>query len=217
MLQDYQKELYSLINWYEKTKELVIEAESFDSNNSCYIQPLHELRYSYDHLIRAFVLDINGANSDIIQKALYSAKSHLQRAYSDSIEWFWISVKEKYITTLAPFTSDQIALGFPDYYSKIRPSMNQFNHIINEYKISKNSETNLDLQKLDDISHQYIKLNLPETLKEYLELLEYHENILLEIKHKDKKAIFRDKLLLPFITGLITAILSGFIVSFISH
>lgn len=42
MLEKYKKDIEVLITWYERAKEVTIIAESLDTVNGSFIQPLHE-------------------------------------------------------------------------------------------------------------------------------------------------------------------------------
>lgn len=153
MLEKYTKELTELADWYTKTKELAIKVEGLDSKS--YIQPLHELRYSYDHLMRAVIYELNSDNADgKIKKAILSAKGHLVRAYSDCIEWLLVTVKDEYNRILRPqkgtFTFDEILSVMPDYQN-IRSQLQTLTDAVDAYKTNKRSEENEDFNPIEEL------------------------------------------------------------------
>ena len=103
MLEEYTNEIKKLQKWYKRASEIVIKAESMDSISRGYVQPLNELRYCLDHFMRSLDSEEAGKDNDndkekiqaIIKKSIDSAIGHLQRTYSDSIEWILVSVKEE--------------------------------------------------------------------------------------------------------------------------
>lgn len=223
MLKDYEEDIEILITWYEKAKEVVIQAESMDSLNKVYIQPLNEQRYCLDHFIRAIVYEQDNNSKEIIKKALSSAIGHLQRAYSDSVEWILISVQEEYMNVLAQYTNEQINQGFPEYYSEIRPTFDKIRDVVNQYKINKSVEqaTSIDIlsdnmiKKLNISTGQFLSEDMVNVLKSYLLLLREKESILLEIKERDKKEGIKNKIIFPVITGTTAAVIAGIIIALI--
>ncbi len=240
MLENYTNEIKLLQEWYERTKKVVILAESFDDEKKAYLQPLHEQRYCFDHFMRAINYDQSNESEDtvgksssdqsdkldkIIRKAFSSAVGHLQRAYSDSIEWILISVREVYDDTLKEYSSSQIEVAFPEYYSEIRPAIDKITKTVNEYKISKSVEkttsinilSDEELQELKVISENMLSENLSGQLENYLALLREHESALIEIKMKEekekKKDILWNKVLFPIIAAVVGGVLTAIIIS----
>ena len=150
MLANYTSEVKLLKTWHEKAKEIAIKAESMDSLNKSYVQPLHELRYCLDHFMRSLDYEETDENKENIKKSIRSAIGHLQRTYSDSIEWMLVNVKEEYLLTLDGYTNDQIQLGFPEYYTEIRPALEEITKIVDEYKINKSVEKATDMEGLTE-------------------------------------------------------------------
>lgn len=223
MLGNYENEINLLITWYERAKEVAIEAESLDSLNKGYIQPLHEQRYCLDHFIRATVYEKENETDEKVKKAISSAIGHLQRAYSDSIEWILISVKDEYLKVLKQYTNAQIDQGFPEYYSEIRPTFDKITDAVNQYKINKSVENATVIDVLSDdeveylnvVSNQLLSFDVVKKLKEYLKKLHAKESILIEIQEKDRKQSLWDKLIIPTTTAIVAAVVGGIIVALI--
>lgn len=215
MLGKFTEEIKELVDWYERTKEIVIIAESLDVDNAVFPQPMHELRYCLDHFIRAIVFEEQNESIEVVKKAIYSAKGHLQRAYSDSIEWIFISVKDEYIRILKNYTTDEISTAFPKYYNEIRPNIEKISELINSYKVAKRSEKNDIMNQVNGVSNEFINQNLAQILQEYLQILHNHEPSLAEVKKRNRRAAKFDKVIFPVITGLVAAIISGIVVALI--
>lgn len=200
MLEKYDKDIKKLKKWYTQAKEIVIRAESLDPENKAYIQPLHEQRYCLDHLLRAIQYDEDNSGEEKIKKSIELAIGHLQRAYSDSIEWIYVSIKEVYIDTLAEYTTEQIQYAIPEYYSEIKPQMCRIEEIINKYKIGKSIEETIhpeilsddELEQLNKATKEYLENNVVEKMTNYLYLLYEREESLIEIKYKDKKKVRKE-------------------------
>lgn len=225
MLNKYDKEIELLLEWYERAKEVVIIAESLDPSNTAYIQPLHEQRYSFDHFLRAVNYEKNDQkesndNEKNVVRAINSAIAHLQRAYSDAIEWMLVSVKDEYIRVLQPYTNTQIKDVFPEYYGEIREGIEAITEVINEYKFNKSVEkavnsdifTEEELQKLGQTTDRLLLMDVVNRLKNYVKLLHNKEKLLIEIKERENKQFWKEKVIIP----IITAVIAGIVVALIT-
>lgn len=216
MLSNHEDKVKLLLEWYIKSKEVSIKAESMDKSNTGYIQPLHEQRYCLDHFMRAINYYYNNESDKIIEKAINSAIGHLQRVYSDSIEWMLVSVKEEYLKELNQYSNEQILQGFPEYYSEIRPDIEEITEQVNNYKTNKSIEKTSSVDpEIKSIESYFFSSDIVTKLETYRNELHKHIKILSEIKFKDRKYIIRDKLLFPILTGIIGAVLGGLILFFI--
>lgn len=217
MLVDYTDEVELLRLWYEKAKEAAIKAESMDSLNKAYIQPLHEFRYCLDHFMRSIDFEQSAESKEIIRKSIFSAVGHLQRSYSDSIEWILVNVKEEYMVTLAKYTNDQIQIAFPEYYTEIRPALEKITQAVNEYKINKSVErateilSDRELKTLQIVTDQFLTEDVAEKLQNFRNTLHSREESLIEAKRRDRRAAVKDKVILPIITGALGAVIATII------
>lgn len=213
MLENHITTIENLIKWYLEVKNVILKIEN--ENEKIYIQAYNELRYSYDHFIRAINWELSKkttftqdqiSNIDCsIEKAINSSVNHLQRAYSDICEWYFLKVKEICIQTLSPYTTEQISKALPNYYSSIKPKLEEIGKYLTIYKENKSSENNnLSDENVDSLlfSKQI------EDLSNILSQIKNSEISLIEIKYKDKKNKFLTKFLLP----ISTAVASGLIV-----
>lgn len=224
MLEEYTNDIKKLQSWYKRASEIVIKAESMDSISRGYVQPLNELRYCLDHFMRSLDYDKAGKDKDVdkekiqalIKKSIDSAIGHLQRTYSDSIEWILVSVKEEYVSTLKKYTNDQIERAFPEYYTEIRPAIERITGVVNTYKINKSIEKATssieplpddELEMLQNVTDQFLAEDIAEKLMNYLEMLHNREVSLIEVKRRDRKSTIVDKLIIPIITGIIGVVI----------
>lgn len=212
MLSNYTDEVELLKVWHGRAKEIAIKAESMDSLNKSYVQPLHELRYCLDHFMRSLDYEENEENKENIKKSIRSAIGHLQRTYSDSIEWMLVNVKEEYLFILDGYTNEQVQLAFPEYYTEIRPALEKITQIVDEYKINKSvekaTEPTMALEVAQNAANQFLTEDVAEKLQNYLDLLHSREVSLIEAKARDRKAAIRDKIILPIITAAVGAIIA---------
>lgn len=207
MLDNYTKEVNLLVTWYERAKEVAIVAESMDSRNNAYIQPLHEQRYCLDHFVRAIAYENKSENDENIKKSIISAVGHLQRTYSDCVEWILVNVKEEYITTLNQYSNEQINAVFPEYYTEIRPAFDKITDVINNYKINKSVEkatqlSDNELEMLNNVTEQFVSSEIVKKLDEYLKVLHQRESSLIEHRARERRVAIRDKIIWPILTGI---------------
>lgn len=146
MLDKYTNDISLLRTWYRRAKEVAIIAESMDTLNKAYIQPLHEFRYCLDHFMRSIDNEQEKKSEEIVKKSIVSAIGHLQRTYSDSVEWMLVNVKEEYINVLNQYTNEQIQAVFPEYYTIIRPELEEIGNIVDKYKNGKSVELATDIE-----------------------------------------------------------------------
>lgn len=217
MLSNYTEDIKLLKKWHEKAKTIAIEAESMDSLNKAFVQPLHEFRYCLDHFMRSLDYEESEKNAENIKKSLRSAIGHLQRTYSDSIEWMLVNVMEEYLLVLNNYTNEQIEAAFPEYYKEVRPELEKITRMVNDYKKSKSVEkatepgsfTDSELEKTEDVANQFVAEKVAENLRKYLDLLHNREISLIEAKARDKRENMRDKIIFPIITAVAGAVIAS--------
>ncbi len=223
MLDVYESEMKSLIEWYVRAKDLAIEVDDF--SDKTYIQPLHELRYSYDHFMRAVIYERNNAgDSELVKRAIMSAKGHLLRAYSDCIEWLLVTVKAEYDRVLQPtnqvYSAEEINSVFPEYYQYIRTELNQITVAVTEYKKHKKIEQDskvIDndgfydakfISTLCDDAGGFFDNKYAKKLKEYLISIQNAEVDLIKVKKTKKKKFALQNILIPIATATAAALIA---------
>lgn len=199
MLENCGPQVDNLVEWYIEVKKAYIDAESLDINFKNYVQPSHEMRYSFDHFIRAITWDnLDLPNGKSSEKAIESSIGHLKRAYCDIVEWSFLSVMQKYDRKLKKYSSEVILKGFPDYYSVIKPRLLAIQDEINVYKNNKSVESN-EKAFLDSLMKEIV---------EYNKKIETIEPTLIEVKKDIRKNTFLKNIVIPFSISLTIAIIS---------
>ncbi len=220
----------NFFRWYVEVKDILTCAEMVELNGKIYFQPYNELRYALDHFMRAIgwsreqstVPNDKKVKLDKdIKSALKSATGHLQRAYSDIVEWYFLTVKKACFDILSPYEIEQIMHAIPNYYSEIKPFLTQFGEHLTFYKENKSSEKN-DLT--DDGSDDSILFNSDDfkKLKEVLKTVQTAEPSLVEMKMKEDNAKNEENkkniiiaIVVPIITGIVGTVLGTIIAPFI--
>ena len=216
MLSKYTDEIKELLNWYTKAKELVIKVEGLD--DKAYIQPLHELRYSYDHLMRAIAYEMDNApGADTkVERAILSAKGHLVRAYSDCIEWLLVTVKAEYNRILQPqkmlFSFDEVTNILPSY-PQIKENLQMLTDAVDKYKCNKKSEEDEDFDPTEELQNPLITQlrgddgffdgKYADLLRTYYDLIHNVEDKFLSRRRKKFTLATFKNVLLPIATGVI--------------
>lgn len=223
MLENHKNDIENLVAWYTEVKSVILVAEEEDMNGKLYFQPYNELRYAFDHLMRAVGWDLqkNSTSCSDEQKAqldestrkgIQASIGHLQRSYSDVCEWYYLNVKDYCRNLLSNYTVEQIVAAIPDYYITIKPRLEKLGEELVTYKETKSSENN-DLAHNADI--QVFSSHFNE-LTGILKTVKDPEASLVEIKSKAKKErLFKD-IITPIITGAMGALVASLIIYLIS-
>lgn len=212
MLNDFENEVKNFNEWFIEIKGLLLLAEELDLNGKVYFQPYNELRYALDHFNRAILSEINNEDKSKIQSAIKSATNHLQRAYSDTFEWYYLTIKSNIYNTLKPYSQQQIITAIPNYFSVLRPKLDEVGNILTVYKENKSSEKNslIDEEKGESnditISPDYIN-----ELKSINNTIRNAESALIEIKIKEQRHTIFEKILIPIIVGAVGFVLGSLI------
>lgn len=239
MLNEYDKETENFLRWYIEVKSVLTSVESVDLNGLVYIQPYNELRYALDHFMRAMawadeqatVADSRKAGLDsTVKNALGHAVGHLQRAYSDIVEWYFLTVKQTCFDILDPYTVEQIKCAVPDYYSEFKPFLVKFTEDLILYKENKSSEKN-DLTAGSSDEPMLFNSDNIKKLTQIYKTVQKAEPSLVEMKlketeKKNKEAEMKDKevrkntiksIIITVLTGLFCAVVGGVIVWLITQ
>ncbi|MBI2440376.1 MAG: hypothetical protein HYV35_03285, partial [Lentisphaerae bacterium] len=95
------------------------------------VQPVMELRNGFEHIIRAKAaeLGLNGEADDklpdYIPQSFDKAIGHEYRAFFDAADWFSVCIRDRITKTLRHYSHECITAVLPDYYSKLRPRVDQ--------------------------------------------------------------------------------------------
>ncbi|GHT45161.1 hypothetical protein AGMMS49965_21880 [Bacteroidia bacterium] len=105
---------------YVNARRANILLENYDRDRSSYIGIHNELRNALDHIMR--MIQAKGDAHDC-EKEFRGAESHLLRASYDAYELVCISQINYIKQTLAIYSTNDINIGFPDYYKEIKPDI----------------------------------------------------------------------------------------------
>lgn len=218
MLDNFANEIQNFTQWYIEVKSFLLVAEELDSEEKVYFQAYNELRYALDHFVRAILYDaenntLTQVKETSTKRAISDAISHLQRAYSDIFEWYYLNTKMSCAQILQPYSQEQITIAIPNYYSKLRPKLDEIGDILSVYKGSKSSENN-DITILSD----YI-----DSLKSIHKTIRNAEGSLAELgikrseevkqeKVKERKQLVLKDVLIPIITAVVGGGLAAFVI-----
>lgn len=196
------KELYEL---YEKVKLAIIYAENFDPAQELYLAPLNQLRSALDHIFKAV------AHPDDLEYELKEAKEHLDRAGYDAFEVLASNLGIILIEKLNGYSTDNLATVFPYYYKTIKPDLIGIKIKLGEIRKRKKDSI---LGSDEPFSSYFDQI---QKLLEYNELADKMIPSLEEFQQKKKKEKFKERVYNFLIAGVISSIISGLIVFYITN
>lgn len=167
-----EKQMTELCEFYAKTKYLMLKAEELDPVESeAYLQPRLELYQAFDHLMTNYYDAIkNGVEVD-----LASAMKHVYTAFFDIADWLNMLIRKTIINELGRFDPDDIKTAIPDYYSRIRPELDQLSTDITKLRADKVLERAEEIEKY---------LQLLEQSFDHLFTVRKAFGVLIELKRK---------------------------------
>ena len=114
---DFIEALDYLQDLYVKSREAIVLLENYNKGKESFIGPHNEMRNALDHIMKM----IRGRNkSETFESELRGAESHLLRAGYDSYELICISQIQYISEVLGKYSSIDISVAFPTYYTEIR-------------------------------------------------------------------------------------------------
>jgi len=111
--------LKELANLYVQAKMLIIYVEEADPDARSNIQIIKELRDAFDHVMRVIVAHTEPSkarDSDYGEKNLHKAIGHLYRATFDALDGTTLSLREKIVDLLSPYSTSVILEVIPEYW-----------------------------------------------------------------------------------------------------
>lgn len=158
---EIEDRLRKLTELYLVVKELMLYFEEVNPEQKSDIQPINELRNAFDHMMRvsAVVLEIKPQDSpqDYIRTHIDKAFGHVYRAGYDTVDFLSLTIKSLINEDLEGFSVDAIHKALPEYYSIIKPEIEQINQQIAEYRAQKDVAQN-DADHLIDYTETVRKL-----------------------------------------------------------
>ncbi|MFZ3116087.1 MAG: hypothetical protein WA133_02665 [Syntrophales bacterium] len=212
-----------LIEIHNHAKSVFLLAEEFDPESKDFIQPAMELRHGLEHIIRAqaAILDINSGEShkdpDYIEHSFDKAIGHEYRAFFDAADWLSVSIRKRIIETLDVYSHKCIAAVIPEYYPKLRPSVDQCCREIAKIRGAKDVARNSDIEVIVGKSNEAIA-EVGRYRKVISDLLDIDEKIhdsipaLIDWKEKNRRGAFYKWILSNLVGGLIIAVITAWII-----
>jgi len=192
---------------YAKTKGWMLYAEEIDPEFKSFVQPVNELRHAFDHLMRLFAVKLEireEPEEGYVKTHLEKTLAHVFRGAFDTLDKLSITIRKKIINEVSPFSSDTINMAIPEYYSKIKPDIEEINKRIAEIRANKDVAS-IAYDEIEEYS------NLIERLKEYYTLILEKKSKLIEY---EKESMRKENKVFVLIAGaigggLLTGILFG--------
>ena len=166
------EQIEKLCQIYGRIKHYMLKIEEFTLDKT-YIQPRLELYQAFDHVISEYFLEYldNKAGS------LDGAMKHMYTAFFDIADWTSIQIRRHVFMELKGFNPDVIKTAIPEYYSRIRPALDELVEKITEIRGVKTFEK---LEHVDDYTLLLDKAY--ECIKE----IRYSQGTLIELRKKYK-------------------------------
>lgn len=142
----YDEKLADIVKLYLHVKTLILYGEETFEDLDTFLQPLMELRHSFDHLIRVHGAQLGileaqpeeaGGVEKYVEANLGKSLGHVYRAFFDAADWVCLNIRETVRKTLDGYSHDCIDAALPDYYGTFRPSIERLSREIAQIRQQK--------------------------------------------------------------------------------
>ncbi len=171
---------------YEQIKQVILDAEYANGNNSYNISPVNEVRNAFDHIMKSFL------NQNInFDKEYEKAKGHLYRSGFDAYEIIAIFKLNEIESVRKSYKLESITTGYPDYFAKFIPLTTK---IKNKLSHARGNKMVTDIEQEKSAFEQYRPLvveliEIVDQINLHLPGIQLVEN---EIKRKNKIEIIKN-------------------------
>lgn len=188
------------------TKDLLLRAENEDIDGELitFLQPIREHRDAHEHITRVKAIELGLGKlpegltlQQYIERNLQSALGHECRAFFDLADMHYTIIHKKIRILLEPYSNSCIAEVLPQYYSKMRPQLEQLGEEVKELRAEK------DVAKIAS-SNEYVAryMDVIDKLGEFVKKTSESVPVLLEFSIKENRAdqrkLLRSVLLIIF-------------------
>jgi hypothetical protein len=141
-----------ILELYQKSSRLRCLSQEIDLKASAFMQPTIEFSYALDHILKSVAADLqSGQTTDHLDRAM----GHIARAFFDSADWITLNLQNRISQLLGNYTSKVISDLLPEYYTDIRPTIDQLVALRKELPlsgdfISKVNQYEIEIKKLLD-------------------------------------------------------------------
>jgi len=145
------EKIIQAVKFYKIYKHLILTAEEIDPHHKTHHQILLELRNALDHFMRILANKV-GENdeeksADYNWKHLDKAFAHLYRAGYNVLDWLSITYRELISKDLRFYSNKAIEKVIPDYYTKIKPKIQDISYQIAECRENKDIDDDKHLNE----------------------------------------------------------------------
>ena len=159
------KKLKELTELYFIAKDLMINAEEITAEQVLDLQAINEFRSALDHVMKALAARFDLKSVKDIKEYSYKnidkAYGHVYRAAYDALDWTSLNLKDFIVKELQGFPLVTIKDVLPEYYTTMRPRIEQIKTDIAKFRLGKDVEdSNLDTLReykgrLDELHGMY--------------------------------------------------------------
>jgi hypothetical protein len=157
-----------IIVLHNTNKALFIWCEDNGIQLKSFLQPNNELKNAWEHVVRAKAneLGINGSpDAEYIKKNLDKVLGHEYRAFFDICDWLSMNLRAKIIEILGPYDNTTINAVIPDYYTEVRPKLDELCADIASLRSSKDISMTDNIQKHVEDYNEIIKKLIADITK----------------------------------------------------
>jgi hypothetical protein len=156
-----------LIRVHQAVKKMLLEFEEFDGKT--FLQPIKEQRDALEHVVRARAAEIGltTQSPSYVRENLSKALGHEYRALFDIADHYSITIRERIIALLKPYSAHAIAIVVPEYYREVRPRLAEIDNRISGVRRGKDvaapgedlAEVDQYTQVIAELRDHYSRLN----------------------------------------------------------
>jgi hypothetical protein len=189
------EQIEKLCQIYGRIKHYMLKAEEFGLEHKTYLQPRLELFQALDHMMSEYFLE----QFDNKTGSLSGAMKHMYTAFFDIADWTSMQIRSHVLMELKRFSPDVIKTAIPEYYSEIRPTLDELAEKITKIREGKTFE------KPESVDEYALLLDKEY---EYIKEIRRSQDTLIELKKK-----YRIKAMLGPAIGIL-AIIVAIVIAF---
>lgn len=206
------EELYDL---YDKVRHAIILVENFDKERKMYVAPINQLRSALDHIFKAIHC---AKEQDQSAYELKEAKEHLDRAGYDALELLAGNLGATIIKKVSQYDNKALTSVFSKYFTDIKPKITDIQNAVAKLR----SEKKIDSEKSFSAYFDQITelIDLDKSVDVMIPSLEEFKQKEAETERKEKEEKKKEKRkewMIGSISAIVSAIISGLVVYFITN
>ena len=146
----HEEQWQKIVVVHNTSKSYFLWCEENGIQLKSFLQPNNELKNAWEHIVRAKAIELGIKKSDnpkYVEESLNDALAHEYRAFFDICDWLSMTLRKKVIDQLGNYAPETITTVIPDYYSRIRPTLDRACNEIARIRGSK------DIAQSDILNH----------------------------------------------------------------